>query len=117
MLKNIAIAALTAATFLSIAGCDRQTSNHPARTVSVKMLNGLSVLPIQRSLENQELSVVENHGDVYVVIMPATKPRKYDASFTCGSHSETLTDADSADIAFDIAMRCKVLRADDSDDN
>lgn len=115
-IKNVAIAALGAVALLSIAGCDRRTENHPTRTVSVKMLNGLSVLPIRRSLENQELRVVENHGDVYVVIMPATKPPKYDASFTCGSHSEVLKDADSADIAFDIAMRCKVLYADDWDD-
>jgi hypothetical protein len=116
MLRNIAIAALTAATLLTIAGCDRRTKNRPARTVSVSMLNGLSVLPIQRSLENQGLRVVENHGDVYVAIMSGTGPNTYTASFTCGSHSEELTDADSADIAFDIATRCKVRYAVNYDD-
>src|SRR5579862_8633430 len=108
--RMFAIAALAAATLPSITGCDRRrTENRPARTVTVSMLNGLSALPIRHSLENHELRVVENHGDVYVTIMPGTHRYTYTAAFTCGSHSETVTDADSADIAFDIAMRCKVL--------
>jgi hypothetical protein len=56
--------------------------------------NGLSVLPIQRNLENQGLRVVENHGDVSVTIMPGTAPRTYRASSTCGSHREVFNDAD-----------------------
>lgn len=116
MFKNIAIATVAAATLPSIAGCDRRTENYPARSVTVSMLNGLSALPIRRSLENQGLRVAENHGDVYVTAMPGTHPYTYMAAFTCGSHSETLTDADSADIAFEIVMRCKVLYADHSHD-
>ena len=113
MLKNVAIAVLGAATLPSIASCDRHTENRLARTVTLSMLNGLSALPIRHSLENQGFRVVENHGDVYVSIMPGTHPGTYTAAFTCGSHTETLNDAYSADLAFDIAMRCKVLYGDD----
>src|SRR4051812_2542818 len=110
MLRNIAIASLGVTLLPSIASCNRAMKNRPARTVTVSMLNGLSASPIRHSLENQSLRVVENHGDVYVTIMPGAHPGTYAAAFTCGSQNETLTDADSADIAFDIAMRCKVLQ-------